>query len=221
VKGIAILKQIPEIISATINIKVESPEYNDCQDKVMTALQKTKSVFASYNIDKEIIKTNEIGVSEKRDVINGKIENTGFIGNVSLIIESPYSTDFTRNLLAALKKDSLSINYNISFKLSEAQKVLLRQKAINMAIDDAKEKAISIAKSSNVKLIKINSIVYRDDDYAWNRDIDIIKEDIWISQDGFVTIRGNSSGTPTIDFNPKEIGILKTVLIEWTFSENK
>jgi uncharacterized protein len=221
VKGIAILRQIPEIIYASINIKAESQEYIDCQDKVMTKMQKVKSVFMSHNIDKDLIKTNEVAVSEKRDVINGKMVNTGFIGNVSLIIESPYSPEVTQNLLAALKTDSLSINYSIGFKLSEAQKALLRQKAITMAIDDAKEKAILIAKSSNIKLVRINSIEYRDDDLSWSRDRDIIKEDILPSQDVFLTLRGNNSNTPNIDFNPKEIGILKTVQIEWVVSENK
>lgn len=89
-----------------------------------------------------------------------------------------------------------------------------------MAIEDAKEKAKSIAESSNVYLIKINSIVYKDDDYAArNSDKDIIKEDVWISQD--IRIRGSGAGnnTPTIDFNPNEIGIQKSVQIEWTIKE--
>lgn len=222
VKGVAILKQTPEIIYATINIKIESKEYNDCQDKVMTALQKAKSIFIKSGIDKDLIKTNEIGVSEKTELKNNEFIKSGFIGNVSLIIESTYSVDFTNKLLKALKNDSLSIYYNIGFKLSETQKASLRQKAISMAIDDAKEKATSIAESSNVKLIKINSIVYKDDDYASrNSDRDIIKEDVWIARD--ISIRGYSgsagSNNPTLDFNPTEIGIQKSVQIEWIIKE--
>ncbi|HET6556297.1 MAG TPA: SIMPL domain-containing protein [Prolixibacteraceae bacterium] len=218
VKGVAILKQTPEIIYATINIKIESKEYNDCQDKVMTALQKAKSTFINSGIEKDLIKTNEIGVSENREFKDGEFVKTGFTGNVSLIIESVYSIDFTQKLLTALKNDSLSVYYNIGFKLSETQKTLLRQKSISMAIEDAKEKARSIAESSNVYLIKINSIVYKDDDYAArNSDKDIIKEDIWISQD--IRIRGTGNNSPTIDFNPNEIGIQKSVQIEWTIKE--
>jgi len=220
VKGIAILKQTPEIICATINIKIESKEYNDCQDKIMTALQKAKSIFMNSGIDKDLIKTNEIGVSENRDFRNGEFIITGFTGNVSLIIESVYSINFTKKLLAALKHDSLSVYYNIGFKLSETQKSLLRQKAISMAIDDAKEKAKSIAESSNVRLVKINSIIYKDDDYAArNGDKDIIKEDVWISQN--ISIRGTGNNSPALDFNPKEIGIQKSVQIEWTITEKK
>jgi uncharacterized protein YggE len=187
----------------------------------MTKLEKAKSAFINCNIDKALIKTNEIGISQERETTDGKSFSIKYNGNISLIIESPYSTDFTRNLLAALKKDSLSLNYNISFKLSESQKALLRQKAISMAIDDAKEKAKSIAESSNVKLIRINSISYLDDVVAWGRDWDIKKEDFLPSQNVFVTVGEGRSNKPALDFNPREIGIVKTVEIEWIISDDK
>jgi len=165
VKGVAILKQTPDIIYATINIKIESKEYNDCQDKVITALQKAHSYFINNDISKDLIRTNEIGVSEDREYKNGEYVGKGFIGNISLTIESDYTIEFTQKLLAAFKNDSLSVYYNIGFKLSEKLKAELRQKAVAMAIADANEKARTIAETSNIQLIKINSIVYKDDDY--------------------------------------------------------
>jgi uncharacterized protein YggE len=220
IKGVSVIKQIPEIISATISIKRDSKDYSDCQDKIMDALQKSKSIFAEYKIEENLIKTNEISVSEKIEFVAGKIIKGGYSGSVSLTIESAYTVDFTKKLLGALKKDTLINSYNINFKLSENQKTLLRKKAISMAIDDARDKALSIAEASNVRLVKINSITYRDDEYAngWNIDKDIIKENI-LSSTSTIRIRGNSSDEPTIDFNPKEIGIQKTVLIEWIIAE--
>jgi uncharacterized protein len=220
VKGSAVLKQMPEIIYASVNIKSEAQDYSDCQNKLLYKMEEVKSSLLKQNISKELIKTNEITISERREYINGKTVSTGFVGNISLIIESPYSTEISNKLLIAFKNDSLALNYSIGFRLSEVQKSQLRQQAITIAIDDAKEKASLIAKSSNIKLIKINSITYLDDDFTYLRDRDIIREEVRRSQDAFVAVRGNNSNTPNIDFNPKEIGIIKTVRIEWTISNN-
>jgi|ERR1035437_710719 uncharacterized protein YggE len=220
VKGTAVLKQMPEIIYASVNVKSEALDYSDCQNKLLYKMEKVKSSLLKQNIGRDLIKTNEITISERKEYINGKTVNTGFVGNISMIIESPYSTEISNKLLIALKNDSLGLNYSIGFRLSEVQKSQLRQQGITIAIDDAKEKASLIAKSSNIKLIKINSITYLDDDLTFIRDRDIIREEVRRSQDAFVAVTGVNSNTPNIDFNPKEIGIIKSVRIEWTISDN-
>jgi uncharacterized protein len=220
VKGSAILKQMPEIIYASVNVKSEAQDYSDCQNKLMYKMEEVKSSLLKQNISRELIKTNEITISERREYINGKTVSNGFVGNISLIIESPYSTEISNKLLIAFRNDSLALNYSIGFRLSEVQKSQMRQQAITIAIDDAKEKASLIAKSSNIKLIKINSITYLDEDFTYLRDRDIIKEEVIRTQEVFVAVRGANSNTPNIDFNPKEIGIIKTVRIEWTISTN-
>jgi uncharacterized protein YggE len=221
VKGTAILKQMPELIYVSINIKSESQDYSDCQNKLLSKMEKVKSSILKQKFSKDIIKTNEISINERKEFINGKTVNTGFIGNVSVNIESAYSTEISNKLLAAFKTDSLFLNYTIAFRLSEVQKSQLRQQAIIMAIDDAKDKASLIAKSSNIKLLNINSITYLDDDMTYLRDRDIIREVIKPSQDTFLMVRGTDSNTPNIDFNPKEIGIIKSVRIEWTIGESE
>jgi uncharacterized protein len=216
VKGTAIIKQIPELIYVSINVKSESQDYSDCQNQLLIKIEKVKSAILKHGISKDLIKTNEITINEKKEFINGKTVNTGFVGNISIIIESPYSIDISNKLLTAFKSDSLVLNYTVGFRLSESQKAKLRQEAITLAIDDAKEKASLIAKSTDIKLLNINSITYLDDDMTYLRDRDIIREVVRSSQDVFVAIRGNESDTPNIDFNPKEIGVIKSVRIEWT-----
>jgi uncharacterized protein YggE len=220
VKGTAILKQIPEIIYASVNVKSESENYSDCQNKLLAKMDKVRSSILKQNISNDLIKTNDMTINERQEFINGKTTKTGFNGNISLIIESPYSSEISKKLLTAFTTDSLVLNYSIGFKLSEKQKSLLRQLAIAKAVEDAKERAYLIAKSSNVKLIKLNSITYLDDEITYNRDNDIIKTEIRPTQEVFVTIRGNNSNTPNIDFNPKEIGIIKSIRMEWTIEEN-
>jgi len=215
VRGIAIMRQLPDLISASISIKVEATEYNGCHEKVMATLQKAREIFMQQGIGKDLIKTNEIRVSENKVYKNGEELKIGFTGTVSIIIESVYSVEFTKKLLSGLKSDSMAFNYNIIFKLSEVQKNLLRKKAISMAIEDAKEKADLIAASSKVRLVRISSIAYKDDNYSSaGNDSDVVREYAMSSNEPFY-IRGIGSNIPTIDFNPREIKIVKAVEIEW------
>jgi uncharacterized protein YggE len=221
VKGVAILKQIPELISVTINLKTESKDYGNCHDKLMATLRNAKEIFSNNGINKDLVKTNEFRVSENKTYKNGEEIKLGFIGSVSLSIDTIYSVEFTKKLLPALRTDSISLSYSILFKLSESQKDILRKKAISQAIHDAMGKALLMAESAQVRLDKIKSIVYKDDNFvSAANDNDLIKEYSW-NQD--VLIRGVGYGTlnntQTKDFNPKEIKIVKAVEIEYSIKD--
>lgn len=219
VRGVAILKQLPELIYVAINIKVEANEYNDCHDRLITEEQKAKEIFINNGIDKNLIKTNEFRVSQSNVYKNGAVEKVVFVGNASFIIETAYSVEFTKKLLSGLKTDLMSFSYNISFKLSEKQKELLRKEAISKAIDDAREKAVLIAESSKVTLGKIKSINYTDSYVPAAGDNDIVREYQSRSEAAFYSVGYGASNAPTIEFNPKEIRIVKAVEIEWQIND--
>ena len=216
VKGTAIMKQIPELIYVSVNVTTESEDYSDCQNRLLVKIEKVKDALVKQGINKDLIKTSEISINERKEYISGKPVSTGYIGSITVIIETAYSVEISSKILAAFKTDSLALNYNVGFRLSEKQKAAMRKEAITLAIDDAKEKASLIAQSSNIKLLNINSVTYLDDDMSFMRDRDIIREVVRSTQNSFVTVRGTDQDTPSIDFNPKEIGIIKSVRIEWT-----
>jgi uncharacterized protein len=219
VEGIAIIKEIPNDILAVITVKAESQNYAECQDKLLNRIGIAKSSILRQNINKDLIKTNEITINEKDEYVDGKREKTGFIGSISLSIETPFSPDFAGKLLTALKIDSLGVEYNIKFKLSEDQKFKLRSEAITLAVADAKEKAMILAKSSNIKLIKINSISYLDEGSIFDLDRDIVIEELHPRNVSYAIIGSPNEMAQNIDFNPKEVGIYKSVLIEWKIAE--
>src|SRR5674476_622419 len=84
VKGTAILKQIPEIIYASVNVKSESENYTDCQNKLLAKMDKVRSSILKQNISNDLIKTNDMTINERQEFINGKTTKTGFNGNISL-----------------------------------------------------------------------------------------------------------------------------------------
>lgn len=219
VRGIAILKQTPQILSARVTIKVEADKYNPCQEKLVKAIDKAKTIFLKRGIDKGIIRTNDLNIAEKRDYLSEGRYKTSYEGNSVITIEQSYSLDYSKKLLSALQNDSVTFLYNLDFSLSEDQKKELRQKAIGMAVADAKEKAEAISKSANIRLLKIKSITFTDDEMSRYYDADLVQENVLFARD--VAMSKAGSPMPVIDFNPKEIGIRKSITVEWLIEENK
>jgi uncharacterized protein YggE len=207
VDGNAIIKAIPNDILAVITVKAESQNYTECQDKLLNRIGIVKSSILRQNINKDLIKTNEITINEKNEYVDGKKMKTGLQGSISLSIETTFSPDFAGKLLTALEIDSLGVEYNIRFNLSEDQKSKLRKEAITLAVADAKEKAIILAKSSNIKLIKINAISYLDEGNIFDHDRDIVREEFNPILEAFAVMGSPNEMAQNVDFNPKEIGI--------------
>jgi uncharacterized protein YggE len=219
VRGIAILKQSPQVLSARITVKVNAEKFNPCQEKLVNAIDRAKSVFLKSGIDRKFIRTNDLSVTEKRDYLNDGQIKTSFEGNSLITIEHMYSADYAKKLLSALQNDSIAFLYNLEFSLSEDQKSELRQMAIKAAIKDAREKAEAIAKAANIELLKINTITFNDEELGRFYESDLVQENIMFSRD--VAMSKPASSAPVIDFNPKEIGIKKSLIIEWLIGERK
>ena len=63
VKGSAILKQVPGLIYASISIKSWSRDYSDCQNKLISKMEKIKSSLVKQDIIKDLIKMDGITVN--------------------------------------------------------------------------------------------------------------------------------------------------------------
>lgn len=222
VRGMAIFKATPELLTVRIDIDSEDEKYNKCQEHLMKKIEQTKSLFIKNGIAKESIHTNKLNIAEKRLYQANNNEKIVFAGRASFHIEHPYSIEYATKILTVLRNDSLVVHYNLAFTLSEEQKSELRKKAITVALQDAREKALAIASGANVKLLKINSINFTDAEYGgYSIDSDLIREIDLAEQQVFANVGYTGQNNNTIDFNPKEIGIKKVVTVEWMIEEKK
>ena len=217
VMGVAELEEIPENVMATIKVKVEATKYSECHKKIWIEMEKTKSIFINKGIKNELLKTSSIKVSEKYDRVESSLVHTGYEGSISISIESKYTEEFANKLMAALEDETIALKYDIRFELSESQKAELRKKTIAIAIQDAKEKADVIAKSSGLKLMKIKSIIF--DNGSWyHRDNDLVRTDIAFGMVGSIAGMNHGRKRSAI-VNPVEIGIRKSVEFTWIVKE--
>lgn len=219
VNGTAILKQTPEMLTASISVNVKADKYIDCQDKLVKAIAQVTSLLIKNGIEKEYIRTNDLNVSEQREYLPNNAIKLSFEGNSAISVEHVYTIDYSKKLLAALQNESLSLHYRLDFNLSEKQKEILRKKAIETAIADAKSKAEAIASASGVKLLKINSITFTDNEMGRFYESDLVQENRLFAGEVAMSKAGNPS--PEVDFNPKELGIRKSIMVEWLIEEKK
>ena len=217
VNGTAILKQIPETITANISVKAKDDKFSECQGKLVKAIDQAKNLLVKSGIDEEIIHTFDLNVSERRDYLANNQVKLSFEGSASISVEHIYSVEYAQKLLSAIQNETVTLLYSLNFTLSENQKKELRQKAIDLAMSDAKEKAEAIAKAGGFKLVKINMITFTDNEMG-GFESDLVQEGRLNS--GYIAI-AKAATAPAIDFNPKEIGIKKSITVEWLIEEKK
>lgn len=82
----------------------------------------------------------------------------GFKGQVNLTLNKRYEPRLVDEFLKAAEK--FSLQYTVSFLLSEEQKEKLSKAALIQAVDDAKRKANILADASGVQLKEISKISY-------------------------------------------------------------
>lgn len=218
VQGEFITKQRPENLIVSLEITETDDEYNKCFDKAFLTLKNLKEAFISNGIEQESIKSKDFTVREEFSWENNKKSKKGFVAVIKMEIERKYSEEFGNKLLESLRDYSLEVNYNIRFVLSEAQKEKLREQAIQEAIKDAFLKADLIAKSSNIELGSIYKISYGK---SWGFGFSHVDDDLVLDKTmNFpAQARMGYGGGTSVDFNPKEIAIKKTIMVEWKIKE--
>ncbi|MCW0485048.1 SIMPL domain-containing protein [Gaoshiqia sediminis] len=219
VKGIARIKEKPELIVVSINLFVRTQDYNTCFQEALSALNELKSEFEKNGIEKSQLKSNEIIVSELYDWEGFQKKSNGFFSRIELEIKQTFSPESSKKLLNSLNAKGLNLSYSIKFDFSETQKEKIRELAIEKAIEDAKVKAAIISKSANLKLTGISNIRYNDSNENFgylnieDDELEVVEQSIPITQ--------QDSQFGEIDLNPKEKSISKFILIEWDYVEKE
>jgi len=215
VTGIAEVSEIPEMVILTANLRITAPLYQKCFEKAMVTYNQLKTVFEENGIPADNIKSRQIVVNENVEWRNNEKTILGYYANIQFEISEEFTEDLSEKLLKSLNTENLNLNYSVNFEFTEDQKEKIRKKALEQAIQDAKQKGAIIAAASGIKLLGISKINYgtagaaspfpefAEDDLA--RNIMTIRE-----EPGYFTMGG-------VNLNPKEKTIKQMVVIEWSF----
>ena len=161
VEGKSSIKMAPEIITFNINFSVVDTNYTRCAEMALQKIESVKSQFIKNSIDEELIKTNNYSIVEQReyDQVSRKQVFKGYRASIPILIKTEVD-DPRNNQIFEIIKNNFQSNFNIKFDLSQIQIDTIKEKLIELAIEDANLKAQLLAKNSKIKLGRISKIQY-------------------------------------------------------------
>ncbi len=208
VVGKAVVSEIPENIFINLNLFSKSDEYNKCHDELIKKSNLINTILLESGIVKQEIVIDRLSI-RKRENNNYKIEKIviDYHGNVNINVEIKYEKNTLNKLISVFKSEKLG--YSVGFSLSKEQKKRLADLAVEKAVEDAKHKSNLMAKSLNVTLVKIHDVKY---DYRTNiHDVLIFDEE----EEDVYNFRVVNKNIGSIELIPKQLEVVKNIIIEW------
>ena len=211
VEGKSSVKLAPEDISFTVNFSVKDENYKQCAEMSVEKMDKVKKLFIKNGIDEELIKTNSFSIHEvqKYDPELRKSVFDGYEANIPVTIRT--KKDYEKNdKIFELIKDNLQSSFSLNFALSEEQMETVKEKLIQLAVEDAKQKATIIAQSAGVDLGKIKSIQYGEPRMmgSFNTNMELMRAET-------MPLMNAAKADITSVLSPDEIEMRTNIVIAW------
>ena len=210
VQGIAEVKAVPAVMIINIPLQAKDPDYEKCTNKLTSVFNNLTAALVKVGIDKKTIKSNQLNITEDYKYVDRDRVLIGYIGNINLEIELENNSKNLQKVMQTLNDERFKFGYNVGFKLSESQKDSLREEAIKAAVSDAKQKAKTLAESLDVRLGKIRVVNFEYEDGG--------NQPLMMQKSMRYAMTADSVGE-SIELNPKEISITKTVGIIWLLEQ--
>ena len=216
-EGKAALKIKPEIICFSITVERKDLIYKSSVDKALSVIDSLKNSFQKIGINQELLKTNDYSVSEDR-VYNPTTRETklaGYATRINLVIKLNYDDKLIDLLYNTINGD-YKLPYTINFELSSEQMGNARKKLIELAVNDARLKAVEIAKNGRLQLGNIVKVQYGNPTLINN----FIRSNYEYTYESYNSITDSKSGVPSrigTRITPNEIELSTNVIIGWQF----
>src|SRR5690554_407870 len=158
VRGEAIVRAVPEILNVNIPLQAKAKTYEECTSILTSTFNDLTAALVKAGIDKDEIYSNHLNISEDYNYQDRERVLVGYIGNIMLYIELPYTEKTLNKVMQTLNNERFNFGYNVSFSFSETQKDSLREEAIKLAVSDANAKAKILADALSVNIVEIKEV---------------------------------------------------------------
>lgn len=202
----------PDTIRLIIYIDDTEYEHEAAVKASAEATQEMRELFMKLGFDKNSLKTLEFDIDAKYESYksSGDTWKKRFVGYEwfqKLKIEFPLDSGLLGKVLYSLGNSDLDPEFRIKYTVSDTEGQ--KNKLLEAAVADAKEKAAVLAAAAEVKLEKILNI-----DYSMI-EIDFISHSFEDMQMLKACDAGVQAGGYDVDINPDDIKVSDTVTIIW------
>ena len=201
----------PDLIELTLSIKDIKKEYDELLKRSSSATNEVKELLEKIGFERKNIKTKSFDINieydsyrDKNDKWIEEFKGYSFIHKMKIEFEA--NNKMLGRVLYTLSKSTSYPSFSISYTVSNPEKY--KNKLLEKAINNSKEKATVLANASGVKLGKILSI-----DYSWS--------ELRISSSPFEKKKwffeeDNDESDYVIDVEIDDIDVTDTVTVIWS-----
>lgn len=158
VTGVAVVKDLPEIIEFSVPIEFIESEYQVVNNGVIDQVNAIQQLLQKAGLPEKNIRTDNFRISKHYEYVQGKKEFKGYKGNVQLRVWFDFNPTMVQKVVSIVSDQE--VQYGVNFRLSEQQKNKLNKMAIKNAVTDAREKAELLAEASGSELGELQKIEY-------------------------------------------------------------
>ena len=202
----------PDIGVLNIHVSEIKPKMNQAIEALGDKSNYYLNSLKKLDFAEKDIKTASFAVSKNRIYRNQEYVDSGYVASQDIRLEFKYDERMLSKILNEFAKSEQEINFSFVFKLSEELKDKVQEELIDLAVEDTKQKALNIAASSNLKLVKIKRITYG----RWGGDSGMEQIE---REYRYAAAASGSSDIKVYNFTPDDLLFRDSISIDWEIEE--
>ncbi len=151
VQGTGEVTAIPDTAMINMGVSKTAPSVEEAQKQVNDVINQITTEVKNLGIEAKDIKTVNYSVNPNYDYTSGTQKINGYMVNADVQVKLKPVDKANQAIDAATKAGATNVG-NVQFVLDDAKKAELEEQARKEAIEKAKAKAESIARTSGIKL---------------------------------------------------------------------
>ncbi|RPH61663.1 MAG: DUF541 domain-containing protein [Chloroflexi bacterium] len=202
IQGHGEVHSAPDRAVLTFRASESHKEYETAVMRLNKSVEKLRQDLEWLGIKRTDLKTTNFAVAAQYDYALGKQRFTGFQAAHDLRLEIPFTQILLNQVLNKIANGQSDVEVAIHFEISQEEE--LKRQAIELAVQDAQNKAATIAGAAMVKLGKIVAIQYG-----------VVEVRVEYEPQAFRAMAKAEAVAAAPDIQPQDIRAEETVMMTW------
>lgn len=208
VKGTGNVKERPDTVRISLDVSAIDKDYETAIRQEAEKIRSLVNAIVSAGLQEKDLKTSDydVGAEYDWDERGKKRVFTGYKCSHECYFMFDYSSEQLQRILGALAACASEVEFNIQFTIKD--KTAIKQRLLEDAVNNSKERALILAAAAGVKLGSIQNI-----DYNWG-ELNVYSE-THFSRRHISIARYDAGDFLDEGFEPDDINVHDSVTMVW------
>lgn len=158
VQGKGKVSQAPDQIRLTFGVSERKIDFSKAVEGCNARIAILRMAASKCNIDSNALKTVNFNVVEETEYKDGRSHHRGFRADHRVVVILPVDREAVGKFLSCVMSGGSKPQVKVAFEVADAEG--LKQRVLAAAVENARQRAETIAESSGIKLGEIANIEY-------------------------------------------------------------